>query len=146
MEWEFTLPQIWAIILPDLSPDKMSLGNLLYQGICHSDSKKQCWHLSFALICTSKVTGPYTFVYTVTRNTVTRKVFFSTEPEFLTDWDFRLIVLLHQETAFLMKECTSQVLIMGTKRCLSSFVWGRNVLWQELPIWSNSKQTYNNLP
>lgn len=33
-----------------------------------------------------------------------RKVLFSTKLEFLTDWDFRLIVLLHQETVFLMKD------------------------------------------
>lgn len=39
--------------------------------------------------------------------TGTRKVFFSTKPELLTDWDFRLIVLLHQETVLLMKDIMS---------------------------------------
>lgn len=36
--------------------------------------------------------------------TGTWKVFFSTKLEFFTDWDFRLNVLVHQESVFLMKD------------------------------------------
>jgi len=87
---EFTLAQILAITLPDLPPDKMPLGNLLYERVFHPDSEKQHWHLSFALICISKATDWTLWVYLFSMF-IWEPERFSLVLKFLTDWDFRLI-------------------------------------------------------